>query len=125
MIFEIEEEEEIPHDSIGVLEIEFIIPEYDIPVNKVHLVDLSIALDRDSALQGLFILKANVSDSKKIYQFTLLERDYYYSAAISCSCFGDTCLIEGFPSGQWGIRKSIGQVNVKGGKIQRFPTNFN
>ena len=125
MIFEMEEEEEIPHDSIGVLEVEFVIPEYDIPENKIHLVDLSIAYNRDSAFDGKFINKANVSDSKMIYQFTLVEREYYFMAAISCGCEGDTCSREGFPGGQYSIKKTIQPVIVEGGKTRRYLTEFN
>ena len=125
MIFEMEEEEEIPHDSIGVLEVEFLLPEYDVPADKIHLIDLSISFDRDSAIQGKFIRKANVSDSKMIYQFTLLEREYYFRAAISCSCGGDTCSQEGFPGGQNSIKYSFQPVTVDGGKIRRYLTSFN
>jgi len=125
MIFEMEEEEEIPRDSIGFLEIEFVIPEYQVPEDKIHLVELSIALDSDSLSRGLYIRKANVSDSKMIYRFVLLERDYHYKAAISCSCLGDTCQEEGFPGGRYSIKKAIDKVSVEGGKTNRFKTNFN
>ena len=125
MIFEMEEEEEIPRDTIGFLEIEFIIPEYQVPEDKIHLVELSIALDSDSLSRGFYVRKANVSDSKLIYRFELLEREYYYKAAITCGCLGDTCREEGFPGGRYGIKYAIGKVSVEGGKTIRYQTNFN
>ena len=125
MVFETEEEEEIPRDTIGFLEIEFVIPDYSIPKDKIHLVDLSIALDSDSLNRGLFINKANVSDSKLIYRFELLERDYYYKAVITCNCLGDTCLELGFPDGQYGMKYFTDKVTVEGGKTLRYSTSFN
>ena len=125
MIFEMDEQdEEIPHDSIGFLEIEFIIPEYQIPKDKIHIVDLSIAYNEDSAFNGLFIRKANVSDSKRIYRFELLEREYFYLASITCACLGDTCQDGGFPGGRYSLKYSVDNVVVEGGKTLRYYTSY-
>jgi len=123
-LFEMEEEEEIPHDSIGFLEIEFVLPEYDVPKDKIHQVDLSIAYNYNSAVDGKFLHKANVSDQKSIYRFTLLEGEYYFRAGISCACSGDSCIEQGFSGGQYDIKYIFQPAEVKGGKNLRYSTNF-
>jgi hypothetical protein len=124
VIFEVEEEEEIPRDTIGVLEIEFIYPGFNLPEDKLHQLDLSIGLSMDSVLRGLFVEKANVSDHKKIYQFILREGEYIYRASIACSCLGDTCLVEGFPPGPYPRKDDYEEVIVTGGKPRRYTTSF-
>ncbi|MCD6347980.1 MAG: hypothetical protein J7L96_11225 [Bacteroidales bacterium] len=118
-----DQEEPLP-DTVGILEIEFVIPDYQIPKNKIHLVDLSISTNAENAYKGIFTAKANVSDQQIIYQFKLTEGFYYYQAVITCSCKGDTCLNGGFPGGQYGFKYDIDKVLVEGGKTNKYKTMF-
>ncbi len=118
-----EEEEPLP-DSIWILEVQFVIPDYQIPKDKIHLVDLSISTTVENAYKGIFIAKANVSDQTRSYQFKLLEGSYYYQAVITCSCLGDTCLNGGFPGGQYGFKYDLDKVEVSGGRISTYKTLF-
>jgi len=110
--------------TTGVLEVFFKLPYVPLPANKIHRVDLSLALSADSLYKGLFISSANVSDSKDLYRFVLTPGSYYYQAAITCSCQADSCLWGGFPGGQWGKRWAIDQVNVRLGEVIRESPSF-
>ncbi len=121
---ELPEEEEVLPDSVGILQIDFVIRDYQIPSNKIHLVDLSISTDVENAYKGVFIAKANVSDQKRSYQFKLTEGSYYYQAIITCSCGGDTCLNGGFQGGQFGFKYDIDKVMVSAGSTNQYNTLF-
>ena len=110
--------------TTGVLEVLFKFPYVPLPANKIHRVDLSLALSADSLYKGLFISSANVSDGKDLYRFVLTPGSYYYQAAITCSCQADSCLWGGFPGGQWGKRWAIDKVDVILGEVIRESPSF-
>jgi hypothetical protein len=110
--------------TTGVLEIDFKIPYTSLPASKIHRIDLSIARTADSLYRGLFISSANVYDEKTLYRFVLEPGSYYYQAAVTCSCLGDSCLWGGFPGGRYGVRWAIDKVEVALGKVIRESPSF-
>ena len=110
--------------TTGILEVDFKLPYINLPKDKIHRIDLSVARSADSLYRGKFISQANVSDNKSLYRFILPPGSYYYQAAITCSCKADSCLWGGFPGGQWGVRWAIDKVDVKLGKVIRESPSF-
>ena len=110
--------------TTGVLEVDFKLPPIPLPAQKIHRIDLSIARSSDSLYRGIFISSANVMDSKSLYRFVLAPGTYYYQAAITCSCLGDSCLWGGFPGGRFGQRWAVGHEVVKLGEVIRSSPAF-
>jgi len=110
--------------TTGVLEVDFKLPPIPLPAQNIHRIDLSIARSADSLYRGKFISSANVMDSKSLYRFVLAPGTYYYQAAITCSCLGDSCLWGGFPGGRYGQRWAIGHEVVKLGEVIRTSPAF-
>lgn len=113
------------NENEGIITFSFPIPDNRVPQNKVHRVDLSIATDAKSLYSGYFLESANVSDVKGTYSFKLVEGEYYYQAGITCSCMGDTCLWDGYPGGQWGIKWTSGKIEVIRGQTVNKNLSFN
>jgi hypothetical protein len=109
----------------GMITFNFLLPDGRVPENKVHRIDLSIAEDAKSLYSGYFLVSANVSDVKSSYSFKLDEGEYYYQAGITCSCSGDTCLWDGYPGGQWGVKWTSGKVEVLKGQTIYKNLSFN
>lgn len=112
-------------DNQGIITFNFPIPDGRVPENKVHRVDLSIAENAKSLYSGYFLISANVSDVKTSYSFKLVEGEYYYQAGLTCSCVGDTCLWDGYPGGQWGIKWTSGTIEVIKGQNNEKNLTFN
>ena len=113
------------NDSTGIITFNFPIPDRRVPVENVHRIDLSIAVDAHSLYSGYFIESANVSDVQTTYSFSLNEGEYYYQAGITCSCQGDTCLWDGYPGGQWGAKWVSGTFVVLKGETTVKNLSFN
>lgn len=117
-------EDEVPVVTTGVLEVDFQIPYTQLPANRIHRIDLSLARTADSLYRRLYVSSANVMDSKSIYRFVLTPGTYYYQAGITCSCLADSCLWGGFPGGRYGVRWAIDRVEVKLGEVLRESPSF-
>ena len=97
----------------GILEVQFIVPEYSIPEKNVHRVSMNLSYDVEALYRGEYFYKANVSDYVEQYQILLPEGSYYYDAVITCSCGGDTCLNGGFPGGQFGMKHAFDKFTIE------------
>jgi hypothetical protein len=102
---------EIPSDH-GILELQFIMPSYNIPDEKIHRISLNLSYDVEDLYRDVFFYNENVSDYQEIYKIILPEGSYYYDAVITCSCLGDTCLNGGFPGGQFGEKHSFDKFTI-------------
>lgn len=102
---------EIPPDH-GILEFQFVVPEYSIPEKNVHRVSMNLSYDVEALYRGEYFFKENVSDYIEQYQILLPEGSYYYDAVITCSCAGDTCLNGGFPGGQFGMKHAFDKFTI-------------
>lgn len=112
-------------DNTGVVTFNFPIPDRRVPVENVHRIDLSIAVDALSLYSGYFIESANVNDVQTTYSFSLEEGEYYYQAGITCSSQGDTCLWDGYPGGQWGSKWESGTIQIVKGETTVKNLAFN
>ena len=88
----------------GILELNFELPDYQIPDKNLHRISLNFSTDVEALYRGEYFHKENVSDFKQIYEIKFPVGEYYYEAAITCSCLGDTCLNGGFPGGRYGMK---------------------
>ncbi|MFA5815084.1 MAG: hypothetical protein WC865_05650 [Bacteroidales bacterium] len=113
----------IPADQ-GTLEFRFILPEYDIPKDKIHRISLSFAFSVDSLYRGQFFRKVNVSDFQEVYTQYFPGDEYYYDAVITCSCAGDTCLNGNFPGGRFGMKHAFNKFNIENQKSTVIETHF-
>jgi len=100
----------------GLIVFDFQIPDIDLPANKLHRVDLSLARTADSLYRKQYISAANVSDLKQSYSFVLLPGRYFYQAGVDCTARGDSCYYAGFPGGYLSIWWTMGWVDVEAGK---------
>ncbi len=99
--------------DMGTVQFNFPIPiRRNVPVDQVHRIDLSVAINAYDLYRGEFLVSANVSDLVQTYTFKLHEGDYYFQAGITCSCAGDTCLWDGFPGGQWGTKWTLDKFTI-------------
>ena len=112
-------------DNNGIINFNFQIPEMRVPVENIHRIDLSIAVDAHSLYSGYFLESANVSDYQANYSFDLEDGEYYYQAGITCSSNGDTCLWGGFPGGQWGTKWTSGKIEIIKGETIYKNLTFN
>jgi len=96
----------------GILEFHFVIPEYNIPEEKVHRISLSLSYDVEGLYRSEYFHKENVSDYREQYEIVLPEGSYYFDAVITCSCGGDTCLNGGFPGGQFGMKHAFDKFAI-------------
>lgn len=113
----------IPENN-GILEVEFKLPPYKTIQNGIRRVDLALCHSMDEMYRGIFFYHSNVSDAKEIYQIYLPEGTYYYQAAITCTCSGDSCIQGGFPYGYGGIKFAFDQVEILKGEITRSQPSF-
>jgi len=111
-------------ETTGVLEIDFKLPNVPLPANKIHRIELFVARTFDSLYTGLYVASANLMDSKALYRFVLTPGTYYYQASVTCSCLGDSCLWGGFPGGRYGVRKTMGKVQIELGEVTRDSPSF-
>lgn len=102
----------------GTIEFDFQLPQYNIPSEGIHRIDLSIAESSDDLYRGNFLVSINVSDRLATYTINLLPGDYYFQAGITCTCMGDTCLWAGFPGGRFGTKWDVNKITItKGEKL--------
>jgi len=113
------------NDNSGIVNFNFQIPEQRVPLENIHRIDLSIAVDAKSLYSGYFLKSANVSDIQVNYSFDLEDGEYYYQAGITCSSKGDTCLWDGFPGGQWGTKWTSGKIEIVKGQTIYKNLTFN
>ena len=96
----------------GILEFQFVMPEYSIPEKNVHRISLKLSYDVEALYRGEYFRKENVSDYREKYEIILPEGSYYFDAVITCSCGGDTCLNGGFPGGQFGMKHAFDKFTI-------------
>lgn len=101
----------------GSVNLDFPIEDMHLPLRCVKRSDLSIAYTADSLYRKEYLSVANVSDYQSLYKFSLKPGSYYYQAAKTCICGGDTCLWGGYPGGQNGIIYTMSKIDVYIGKI--------
>ena len=82
----------------------------------VNRTDLSISYTADSLYRKEYLTSANLSDYQGTYSFILKPGKYFYQAGKVCLCRGDTCLWNGYPGGQMGIRWTMGWFTIEAGK---------
>ena len=99
-------------EDLGTVIFDFPVPERRVPKDRIHRIDLSIAINPKSLYSGYFIISANVSDLVRSYSFNLQEGEYYYQAGITCVSQGDTCLWDGYPGGQYGAKWTSGTIEI-------------
>lgn len=87
----------------GSVELSFPIDDHNVPQRCIKRADLSIAYTADSLYRKEYVTVANVSNYQSLYKFSLEPGFYYYQAAKTCVCGGDTCLWGGYPGGQNGM----------------------
>ena len=108
----------IPSETnVGRVNFNFELPVRRVPANRIHRINLSVALDAHSLYSGYFLESKNVRDLVSTYSFSLKDGEYYYQAGITCSAGGDTCLWDGFSSGQWGTKWTSGSIEVVKGQV--------
>lgn len=78
--------------------------------------DLSISYTADSLYRKEYLTSANLSDYQGNYTFNLKPGQYFYQAGKVCLCRGDTCLWNGYPGGQMGVRWTMGWFTIEAGK---------
>ena len=111
------EEVILPHDNnglarYGTIELDFPIDDLNLPLRCIKRTDLSISYTADSLYKKKYITVANVSDHKQYYKLTLEPGRYYFQAAKTCICGGDTCLWGGYAGGQNGLKWTMGSFNI-------------
>jgi hypothetical protein len=109
--------------NFGTIEFDFEIPARSSRISGIHRIDLSLAKSAYDLYRGDFLISTNVSDKERFYVFKLEPGDYYFQAGITCACFGDTCLWEGFPGGRFGTKWTMDKITIhKGEKISKHLT---
>jgi len=108
----------------GSVNIEFPIEDIHLPHRCIKRSDLSIAYTADSLYRKEYVTVANVSDYQSLYKFSLEPGSYYYQAAKTCICGGDTCLWGGYPGGQNGMIYTMAKFDVSIGKISYDKITF-
>jgi hypothetical protein len=103
-------------ENFGTLEVDFELPPYTGIQSGIRRVDLAVCHTMDEMYRGKFFNRVNVSDAKRYYQIYLPEGTYYYQAAITCTCGGDSCLTGGFPYGYGGLQYAFDEVTIEKGK---------
>lgn len=101
----------------GSVNLEFPIEDMHVPLRCIKRSDLSIAYTADSLYRKEYLTVANVSDYQSLYKFSLEPGSYYYQAAKTCICGGDTCLWGGYPGGQNGMIYTMAKIDVSIGII--------
>jgi len=110
--------------NYGILEVEFKLPAYPAIQKGIRRVDLAVCHSMDEMYRGIFFYHSNVSDAKQIYQIYLPEGQFFYQAAITCTCGGDSCVQGGFPFGYGGLKFAFDKVDIIKGKITRSEPSF-
>jgi len=101
----------------GSVELNFPIDDHHVPHRCIKRSDLSIAFTADSLYRKEYVTVANVSNYQSLYKFSLEPGFYYYQAAKSCICGGDTCLWGGYPGGQNGMLWTMATFEINSGEI--------
>ena len=109
----------------GRIQLNFPVDDSNIPLRCVKRADLSIALTADSLYRKKFLTISNVSDYQSLYEFSLKPGRYFYQAAKTCICGGDTCLWGEYPGGQNGLKWTMGHFAITAGGISYDRINFN
>ncbi len=101
----------------GTVQLSFPIDDANVPQRCIKRADLSIAYTADSLYRKEFVTVANVSNYQSLYEITLEPGTYYYQAAKTCICGGDTCLWGGYPGGQNGMIWTMAPFEISSGEI--------
>ena len=109
----------------GRIQLNFPIDDSNVPNRCIKRADLSVAFTADSLYRKKFVTVSNVSDYQSLYEYSLKPGSYYYQAAKTCVCSGDTCLWGGYPGGQNGMKWTLGNFKILPGDITYDRINFN
>lgn len=101
----------------GSIQLDFPITDDKVPHRCVKRTDISISYTADSLYRKEFVTVANVSSYQSLYEFVLEPGKYYYQAAKTCICGGDTCLWGGYPGGQNGTIWTMSIFEIISGTI--------
>lgn len=108
----------------GIFEFNFSMPPSSLPTDKTHRLELSLAYSADSLYKKQFFATSNVVDSRDQYRFLLPPGNYYYQAGITCSCLADSCLWDGYPDGQFGVRYASNRFTILKGQVTAERPSF-
>ena len=103
--------------NYGTVQLEFPLDDMNLPQRCIKRADLSISYTADSLYRKEFVTVANVSNYQHLYEIVLEPGKYYYKAAKTCICGGDTCLWGGYPAGQNGMKWTMGYFEIPKGDI--------
>lgn len=115
--------EDLPPDitsmstSYGRIQLEFPVDDLNVPQRCLKRADLSISYTADSLYRNEYLTVVNVSSYQYLYETALKPGGYYYQAAKTCICGGDTCLWGGYPGGQNGMKWTMGSFEIIKGEI--------
>ncbi len=108
----------------GTIQLEFQVDDLNVPHRCVKRADLSISYTADSLYRKELLTVVNVSNYQHLYEIKLEPGKYYYQAAKTCICGGDTCLWGGYPGGQNGMKWTMGYFEILMGEISYDRVTF-
>lgn len=102
--------------NYGTLEVDFEIPIFPDIQKGIRRVDLAVCHSMYEMSKEEFFYRTNVSDAKQFYLINLPEGNYFYRAAVTCTCGADSCINGGFPYGYGGMKYAFDEVIIIKGK---------
>jgi len=109
----------------GTIEIEFQLPNSDLPHGCIIRVNLVIAIDAGSLYKEEYLKSFNVSDSQLKYTIKLPPGSYHYQAGVMCICETNSCSGEGYSGGQFGLKYTADMFYITKDETTFIVPSFN